>query len=615
MSDNYSVVIGSYALNHYGYECDINDIDLLTNTQLAKDIFYICNRKENNMGFIEYENNVHKIDVLNCNDAADKYIFEICNKKFNTIKNTLFGQIDVIIPPLEILYMIKKSHIHRILQLTKINSQDLEIWEKHMKMYHWMRQKLNYDIMDMIVYGDKKYGNPLVTLDDPIENNEIFRKIFIMKFDKTNKTVGDSVISMDQTDEDFFKDNVERFIDHDDLHKKVALMCRNTDQVLYEKYKKDLNNANLDMELFLQCNENDSNETIQCLREEIMVLLMERKWIPEIVKCNVRPKIPCADYDIAIKSLELREIIAHFLTNLCGQGHSWLRQYGLDHYHILSKVDSYNFDDMYNIVLEITGGDKIASNLKKKNFDTFIKNIPKNNLTIDNFMSIKYNYHTNKQIGDGQIIFEIDAIDINSYDYRTKTPTKYSITFLSKYNYSIYKEYFDLLKDGDNIIKIINTTEFLIFNVKNNMGFVITEQSEKESVSVMMFYCNINKEDDRKEVCMNGEYFVLNSDDLPKTFQKDYSRIYRKYYYYSEDNGDCGWTQRESSPAATKKYLSSYGSAPNVLNGFFEQIARIRLHINKNEEVDYKYDSYVSESDTSTSIKSSSSSSSSSSSY
>lgn len=596
------VVVGSYALKYYGYKCEINDIDLLTNTQLAKDVFYICNRKENNMGFIEYENNTHKIDVLNCDDEADKYIFEICNKKFKYVKDTLFGKIDVIIPPLEILYMNKKSHIHRILQLTKNNLQDLEIWEKHMKMYLWMRQKLDYNRMDLMVYGNKKYGEPLATLDDPSEKDEIFRKIFMMKFNKTNKMVGDSVISMDKTDEDFFKDNVERFIDHDDLHKKVALMCRNTDEVLYEKYKKDINNANLDMDLFLQCNENDPNETIQCLREEIMVLLMERKWIPEIVKCNVRPNIPCADYDLEVKSLELREIIAHFLTNLCGQGHSWLRQYGLDHYHILSKVESYNFDDMYNIVLEITGGDKIESNIKKKNFDTFIKNIPKNNLTIDNFMTIKYTYQLNKKIGTGQTIFEINAIDINSYDYKTKNPVLYSIDFLSKYNYSIYKEYFDLLKDGDNIIKVISDTEFLVFNIPNNIGFIITE---KESVSVMMFYCNVNEEDNRKEVCINGEYFVLNSDDLPKTFQKDYSRIYRKYYYYSEDDQNCGWTQREAWPAATKKYLSSYGSAPTVLNDFFEQIARIRLHINKDEEVNYEYDS---ESDTSTSIKSSSSS-------
>jgi hypothetical protein len=90
-------------------------------------------------------------------------------------------------------------------------------------------------------------------------------------------------------------------------------MSRGTDRVLYEKYKRDPANANLDMELFLN---SDPNETLQCLREEIMVLLMERKWIPEIMKCNVRPNIPCADYDHDVKSLELREVIAHFLTNL-----------------------------------------------------------------------------------------------------------------------------------------------------------------------------------------------------------------------------------------------------------------------------------------------------------
>ena len=52
--------------------------------------------------------------------------------------------------------MIKKSHIHRIMQLTENNSQNLEIWKNQMKMYLWMREKLGYDKMDLIIYGEKK---------------------------------------------------------------------------------------------------------------------------------------------------------------------------------------------------------------------------------------------------------------------------------------------------------------------------------------------------------------------------------------------------------------------------------------------------------------------------
>jgi restriction endonuclease S subunit len=86
------------------------------------------------MCFIEYEKQTFKVDVVICNNDADKYIFDICNNNSN-IKQTLFGEIEVLIPPIEILYMIKKSHIHRILNLTNNNSQNLEIWERQMEMY------------------------------------------------------------------------------------------------------------------------------------------------------------------------------------------------------------------------------------------------------------------------------------------------------------------------------------------------------------------------------------------------------------------------------------------------------------------------------------------------
>ena len=93
-----------------------------------------------------------------------------------------------------------------------------------------------------------------------------------------------------------------------------------------------------------------------------------------------------------------------------------------------------------------------------------------------------------------------------------------------------------------------------------------------------MFYCNVDKEDDRKELCINGEYFVLNGNEKPQAFQNQYSKRYKKYYYYSEDDADCGWTQRQSWPSAHAKYLSSYGSTPSVFEGLFEQIARISHH-------------------------------------
>ena len=157
----YPVLIGSNALKYYGYTEAVNDIDLIVTLENAKDLCFISGKREGKMLFFTHDNKTIKVDLIYCDIEANKYIYDICNKNYKTMTITIIDNIQVILPPLEILYMIKKSHIHRILNLTNNNQLNLEIWEKHMKMYSWMRSKLECNKMDIILYGNSKYGELL----------------------------------------------------------------------------------------------------------------------------------------------------------------------------------------------------------------------------------------------------------------------------------------------------------------------------------------------------------------------------------------------------------------------------------------------------------------------
>lgn len=50
---------------------------------------------------------------------------------------------------------------------------------------------------------------------------------------------------------------------------------------------------------------------IEMFKEEIMVLLLERKWIPTIMECYVKDKIKYKGYNKEKVSDEIKEIIAN----------------------------------------------------------------------------------------------------------------------------------------------------------------------------------------------------------------------------------------------------------------------------------------------------------------
>ena len=92
-----------------------------------------------------------------------------------------------------------------------------------MRMYKWIRDKIDFVTLDFILYDNSKQSE--------------LKTIYYKRFDETIKRVGDSKLDMTKTmsTTEFFDDNVNLYINHDDLHKKIALMCRNTETLLFKQ--------------------------------------------------------------------------------------------------------------------------------------------------------------------------------------------------------------------------------------------------------------------------------------------------------------------------------------------------------------------------------------------
>lgn len=107
-------------------------------------------------------------------------------------------------------------------------------------------------------------------------------QIFGSEFDDVNRKLGDAVGLADKPEEAFFKDNVKRYVDHDELHARVARMNRGKVAMpLFRRFQLGDGNVEMDQALFMQATPQDRLDT---LKEEIMVLFLERKAIPAAVE-------------------------------------------------------------------------------------------------------------------------------------------------------------------------------------------------------------------------------------------------------------------------------------------------------------------------------------------
>ena len=448
------ILIGSRALNFYGLKTNSTDIDLLVDNTSKNSLCGICEKKEGLMLWFGSKKKYIKVDLfLTEQSESNQIIHDICAQDYS--KTTMLLPelgIEVIVPPMEILYAIKKSHIHRLLQFTDNQDQNIKIWQKHIGMYTLMREKLGYIKMDECIYGKDRYGPPLPEhrLSDEDQLSYATRLIFLKRFQETNDRVSDTHVNMNQDAESFFNDNVERFIEHDALHRLIAEAYRGTSELLFERFQKsDSESVEMDRELFSKATPEDR---LQCLREEIVSLLLERAWIPDVMNHYKKENIPYVSYDTEQIRYSLKEIICNFVTNLCGSGHHWLRRFALDHCRQLSNLDGYDLDALYQIVVQITGvsTDRIYGH---KSMHKFI------DISINN--GVPYNLMEKLFSLPPPIYSNVNLCDWYTNPVRIKTANGYHITFEQNKDTDFILDFFCISSKSDDKLY---TPTFIIFS-------------------------------------------------------------------------------------------------------------------------------------------------------
>src|SRR3972149_9766408 len=107
------VIIGSYALYLHKLVDTYNDIDLILDLPTAQEMSYKSDKKKGNMIWFKELDKKIDITIIDSN-KSNLLIYDYCNVE-NITKTINILSYECVIAPLEILYILKKSHVHRII--------------------------------------------------------------------------------------------------------------------------------------------------------------------------------------------------------------------------------------------------------------------------------------------------------------------------------------------------------------------------------------------------------------------------------------------------------------------------------------------------------------------
>lgn len=308
------VLIGSSALKEHGLPVPPpTDVDILCKQDVANEIAWAADTRigPRLFGFIPRKKGAKKeklepivVDVSLYDDGGGKSIIYDLMLSAEPFVQTPVGI--ATLPPLEWLGALVRGHTHRVPHIGT-SKENVNIWIKYMNSYVAIRDKVGY----------------LPCTEGPTN------LIYEAEFEHVNRIIGDAHSRLGMAEAEFFADNVKRHVDHDELHREVARMNRGVDELLFKRFQSG-NGVEMDETLFMAA---PAQERLDVLREEVMVLFLERKAIPAAAECGER--LLWGDDTLN----DLQEIICHFCTNLSGTG--WLRRYALDHWHMFNKPSTY----------------------------------------------------------------------------------------------------------------------------------------------------------------------------------------------------------------------------------------------------------------------------------
>jgi len=563
------ILVGSKVLSLSGFNLKPNDIDVI--------------------GFTGDFLDGKRVDTMTGQMA--EYIYDICNSHYSNI--VVIGGIEFILPPVELIYAMYKSHIHRILPVTVSQIKNYEVFMKKLRIYLDLRTKLGYKRMDKMIYGvsqEPKKGNFWKKKTESLLSFHV-RNIFVIGFGEVNARVGDAHNTLKKPMDKFFKDNVKRFLEHDKLHELVAQSERKTTELLFERYKKKKTDTEMDQKLFAKALLKDRLQTI---REEMIVLFLERYLLPTVQQTKKFPlEAQCRT--------KMMQCSLHFITNLCGDGHHWLRRFAIDHWD-LYIIDQYSLENARDICEKVFGKDCIKEPDLK-----YIKVKELFNDLYENLFNVKKDEEDSDEEDSDEGVDDSDeGVDDSDEDDMEDVvfgkDTKFTFDVLRIINGNEYKckfkvgsvsltvekilakmkkmdmDHKPLLFMSDNCIVFVHSTIGLMWN---DNTWTLFKFNEKCMISQSKGYINENEHYEppsyatKQKIGFHDKYkiniqlYPLTSDDGKYDLTLTYKTEYTINYYSSNDcehTMDQGYIKEDIS-------LNYYGNAPHVLEEVFEYIA------------------------------------------
>jgi hypothetical protein len=306
------LVIGSKALAHNLPNLDIkwNDVDLIA---YRKDIDYLINALKpekivDKNGLVSLVNiepygyyDSRNVEILLADDSESLQGYL---KYFNAESGGLK------IAPLEVLYSIKKGHIHFPVK-----------FEKHIKHY--------------------------TILNDLFDSNDKLSDLTKLHFEDTQKRLGKlKTPSLNKSVKNFFDQSngyVKSYFIHDDIHQVMS----HYDEPLYTKLQKDKKMARCEKQLWENLIFEDK---AKCVLEEAYVIALERKMIPMLFG-GATGHTSKEAFDWALMRI---------CTTLCS---GWFRQFATDNFFRIKEY--YNPKYVEKFLMNYQNG-KIKRNDKSE---------------------------------------------------------------------------------------------------------------------------------------------------------------------------------------------------------------------------------------------------------
>ncbi|GBC05422.1 hypothetical protein RclHR1_06210007 [Rhizophagus clarus] len=256
--------------------------------------------KDSNNDMLD-DDEINKIEFEMFNDVQSKIsslmILELCRNVEDKTMFSLLSNFLCIVAPLKILEALKTSHIYWPVNFHR-NIMDL----------HMLRILLNYNkaLSTQPLCSPQRDEQIELMLKTRIKETEIIRgqPAAHINLNMSNKDFLDH-------DDNLF---VQKRVPHDDLHELVKY----GDHPIYKGLKDDQSKAWIKKSLF---EELDYQTKLNCVKEETMVIALERYLIPMVSKNQEN------SYNLAL---------ARICTTLTK---GWFRQFAIDNYPRLSNLD------------------------------------------------------------------------------------------------------------------------------------------------------------------------------------------------------------------------------------------------------------------------------------